>query len=236
MKTFVSDISKKEFPLTDRVMGRTIQQALFDLIQEEYPDFNESSQLALTELNHFREKYILDFLEKEATQLSDLQSTVLKALTKDSILINELPVEEDHEPTTLGQRMADAVASFGGSWKFILSFMGFLVLWIGLNALFLANGGFDPYPFILLNLLLSSLAALQAPIIMMSQNRQEEKDRERSRKDYMINLKSELEIRLLHEKIDHLILHQQLQLIEMQKMQVDMMNEIMAKVSKAEQK
>lgn len=95
-----------------------------------------------------------------------------------------------------------------------------------LECFWLANKGFDPYPFILLNLLLSCLAALQAPVIMMSQNRQEEKDRERSKQDYMINLKSELEIRLLHEKIDHLIIHQQKELLEMQQVQMDMMNEI----------
>jgi uncharacterized membrane protein len=232
MKTFVSDISKKEFPLTDRVLGRTIQSSLFQLIQEVHPDFTESSLMALSELNEFREKYILDFMEKEATQLSDLQSTVLKSVTRDSILTAQL-AQEENEALTWGQRISDVVASFGGSWKFILSFLGFLLVWITANGLLLAKGGFDPYPFILLNLILSSIAALQAPIIMMSQNRQEEKDRDRSRKDYMINLKSELEIRLLHEKIDHLMLHQQLQLIEVQKMQMDMMNEIMAKVDDA---
>jgi uncharacterized membrane protein len=91
------------------------------------------------------------------------------------------------------------------------------------------NKGFDPYPFILLNLILSCLAALQAPVIMMSQNRQEEKDRERAKKDYMINLKSELEIRMLHEKVDHLILHQQEELIEIQKVQIEMMHDILTR-------
>ena len=93
--------------------------------------------------------------------------------------------------------------------------------------LFFLNKGFDPYPFILLNLILSCVAALQAPIIMMSQNRQETKDRERAKNDYMINLKSELEIRLLHEKIDHLIMHQQQELLEIQKVQTDLMTTIL---------
>ncbi|MPT35470.1 MAG: DUF1003 domain-containing protein, partial [Flavobacterium sp.] len=127
-------------------------------------------------------------------------------------------------------RVADKVAEFGGSWTFIISFMFFLVAWIALNVFMLANKGFDPYPFILLNLILSCIAALQAPVIMMSQNRQEEKDRERSKNDYMINLKSELEIRMLHEKIDHLILHQEQSMLEIQKIQIDMMNDIIHKM------
>ena len=105
-----------------------------------------------------------------------------------------------------------------------------MALWIGSNILFLKDRSFDPYSFILLNLILSCIAALQAPIIMMSQNRQEEKDRERAKKDYMINLKSETEIRLLHEKIDHLIIHQQQELLEIQQLQIDMMNDILESV------
>lgn len=101
-----------------------------------------------------------------------------------------------------------------------------------MNVFWLANKGFDPYPFILLNLILSSLAAIQAPVIMMSQNRQEEKDRERAKKDYMINLKSELEIRMLHEKLDHLILKEQQEVIEIHKVQIDMMNDILNRTNK----
>ena len=131
---------------------------------------------------------------------------------------------------TSAQKLADSVASFGGSWKFIISFGLFILIWITINVAWFANKGYDPYPFILLNLILSCIAALQAPVIMMSQNRQEEKDRERAKKDYMINLKSELEIRMLHEKIDHLILHQQQELIEIQKVQIEMMGDIIKKI------
>jgi uncharacterized membrane protein len=113
-----------------------------------------------------------------------------------------------------------------------LFFGFFIVVWISTNVFWMTNKGFDPYPFILLNLILSCIAAMQAPVIMMSQNRQEEKDRERAKKDYMINLKSELEIRMLHEKIDHLIIHQQQELLEIQKVQIDMMNDIMTKLDK----
>ena len=110
--------------------------------------------------------------------------------------------------------------------------MAFIVVWISSNVYILVNKGFDPYPFILLNLILSCIAALQAPVIMMSQNRQEEKDRNRAKKDYMINLKSELEIRMIHDKIDHLIMHQQQELIEIQKVQIEMMNDILNQVKK----
>jgi len=115
-------------------------------------------------------------------------------------------LEEDNTPTNFGDRMADKIASFGGSWTFILSFMSFLFIWICFNIYWLSNKGFDPYPFILLNLILSCIAALQAPVIMMSQNRQEEKDRERAKEDLKINQKAEEEIRSLHEKLDLLIL------------------------------
>ena len=116
--------------------------------------------------------------------------------------------------------------------KYILAFsiFTFIFIWIALNIFWFANKGFDPYPFILLNLLLSCLAAIQAPIIMMSQNRQEEKDRDRAKKDYMINLKSELEIRTLHEKIDHFIMDQQQELLELQKTQIEMMNNILKQI------
>ena len=139
-------------------------------------------------------------------------------------------IEEEIDNRTFGQRVADNVANFGGSWTFIISFFIFILIWIASNVYLLTNKGFDPYPFILLNLILSCLASLQAPIIMMSQNRQEEKDRERAKKDYMINLKSELEIRMLDDKIDHLVMHQQQELIEIQKVQIEMMNDILNRI------
>lgn len=116
-----------------------------------------------------------------------------------------IPESNDENPSTFGDRMADKIADFGGSWTFILSFLSFLLVWILFNIYWLSNKGFDPYPFILLNLLLSCIAALQAPVIMMSQNRQEEKDRERAKEDLKINQMAEEEIRSLHEKLDLLI-------------------------------
>lgn len=230
MQKFTSDVSGKEFPNAEKVAAKLVRQPIIDTIKKENPDFDESCHLALTELNHYREKYISDFLEKELGQLSNMEAKVVNSL-KNKTLVSDNPDDDDAD-STFGQRIADRVASFGGSWTFIIIFVSILLFWIGINAFAFANKGFDPYPFILLNLLLSCIAALQAPVIMMSQNRQGEKDREKAQNDYMVNLKSELEIRMLHEKIDHLILHQEQSLIEIQRVQIDMMNDILARLEK----
>jgi uncharacterized membrane protein len=225
METFVSDLSRKEYPLSDRVSGKLIRKSIFELICRDYPEFTPDCKLAISELNVYRQKYIASFLAREIGELSELEETVLGAMQTRQTLVDK--IEDTPDELTRGQRLADAVASFGGSWKFIISFGVFISFWIAVNVVVFATHAFDPYPFILLNLILSCVAALQAPVIMMSQNRQEEKDRSRAKKDYMINLKSELEIRMVHEKLDHLIMHQQQELIEIQKVQVEMMNDIM---------
>ena len=231
MKTFLSDISKKEFSVSDRISGKTIRQSILSCIQKENPDFTADNYLSTSELNYFREKYISDYLVKEVGELSELEKTVLTSLTDKTTLTDKLDGDAE-KPLTTGQKVADKVASFGGSWTFIIIFAFFIFVWISFNIYWLANRGFDPYPFILLNLILSCIAAIQAPVIMMSQNRQEDKDRERAQNDYMINLKSELEIRMLHEKIDHLIMHQQEEVIEIQKVQIEMMNDILKRIEK----
>ena len=225
---FKSDLSKKEFPISERIAAGSIRNPIFSLMQSDYPDFNEDDYLAVSELNLYREKYISNYLSVEIGELSNLESKVVDALKDNVSIVNT--VEDEIGARTVGQKVADAVAAFGGSWKFIIMFAVFILLWILANIYLLLEKGFDPYPFILLNLILSCLAALQAPVIMMSQNRQEEKDRERAKKDYMINLKSELEIRMLHEKLDHLIMHQQEELIEIQKVQIEMMNDILSRI------
>ncbi|MEZ4944089.1 MAG: DUF1003 domain-containing protein [Cyclobacteriaceae bacterium] len=228
---FVSDLSQKEYPINSRVSGQSIRQSLFDFIQKDNPQFTRDHCLSNSELNHYREQYISNYLIKEMGELTELEKTVLESITSKTTITDKVDDDEQANPT-LGQRVADKVATFGGSWTFIISFGVFLILWISLNVVWLANKGFDPFPFILLNLILSCIAAMQAPVIMMSQNRQEEKDRERAKKDYMINLKSELEIRILHEKIDHMIMHQQQNLLEIQKVQIEMMNDILERVEK----
>lgn len=225
METFTSDISGKEFPLAEKTPGKIIRPALLAFIQKEHPGFTGENYISYSEVNHYHEKYISQFLLKQAGELSDLESAVIDSITENKTVSS---YDNDSPGTlTLGQKIADNIATFGGSWTFIISFGIFLLLWITLNSVWILHTEFDPFPFILLNLILSCIAALQAPVIMMSQNRQEEKDRERAKKDYMTNLKSELEIRLLHEKIDHLILHQQQELFEIQKKQSDMLTRIM---------
>lgn len=231
MKEFISDISNQKFPMSQRISGKSIRSSILELIQKEHPDFDRNKFLAIPEMNLFREKYISSYLTDQLGTLSDLEKKVLSSVKEHSTLTDKID-EEHNQSLTAGQKVADKVATFGGSWTFIISFGVFIFLWISLNIFWFANKGFDPYPFILLNLLLSCLAAIQAPIIMMSQNRQEEKDRDRSKKDYMINLKSELEVRALHEKIDHLMIYQQQDLIEIQKIQIEMMNDILAQVEK----
>lgn len=231
MKTFISDLSKKEFSAGEKISAKTIRPSILATIQKEHPEFNHTCHLSVSELNRFRQKYIGDYLMREVGELNDLENAVVDSLQRRSTLTDKIE-DQDQESYTLGQRLADKVASFGGSWKFILLFLFFLMAWIAVNTVLLLNKPFDPFPFILLNLILSCIAALQAPVIMMSQNRQDEKDRERAKKDYMINLKSELEIRMLHEKLDHLIIHQQHELLEIQKVQIEMMNDIMNRVKK----
>lgn len=230
MQTFISDVSKTEYPISERISASAVNKSVLKRIQQEVPGFSSRSYLTLSELNRFREQYIAQYLEDQLGELTHLEQTVLATLSNQSLLSEKTETEE--KPLTLGQTLADHVASFGGSWTFIVSFGLFLFAWIVVNAFWLANKGFDPYPFILLNLILSCIAAIQAPIIMMSQNRQEEKDRERAKKDYMINLKSELEIRILHEKLDHLILHQQQELLEIQKVQIEMMDDILQRIER----
>jgi uncharacterized membrane protein len=228
--TFKSAISNLSFPESEKIWGKSIHDPILGLIIKDYPAFNDSDCIAVKELNEYRQKYVSNYLSTEIGTLSDLEKSVITSLKEDKSIVSI--VEDEEEKRSFGQKIADKVAGFGGSWTFIISFLLFIIVWIGANVYILVNKGFDPYPFILLNLILSCIAALQAPVIMMSQNRQEEKDRNRAKKDYMINLKSELEIRMIHDKIDHLIMHQQQELIEIQKVQIEMMNDILNQIKK----
>ncbi len=186
-------------------------------------DYKEGNNyISISELNLATMKYVQSMIQKESSELSSLEKEV-----KDSLENQELVTEDVNEVfstrLTLGQKIADKVAAFGGSWTFILLFAFSMGIWISFNAFVRSGVQFDPYPFILLNLILSTLAALQAPVIMMSQNRQESKDRARSELDYKVNLKAELEVRHLHEKIDHILKNQWGRLTEIQQIQMQMM-------------
>lgn len=231
METFKSIISNTEFPNSEMILGKTIRPSIFNLIKNEYPKFTKNSTISISELNHYRQKYLESYLIKEAGELTKLEEDVLQSIENQELISDNSLLEDTEIKSNFGQRLADKVASFGGSWKFIILFSVIIFLWITANIVLLANKGYDPYPFILLNLILSCLAAFQAPVIMMSQNRKEEKDRDRAQQDYMINLKAELEIRTLHEKLDHLIIHQQQELLNIQKVQVEMMDDIMKQIN-----
>lgn len=148
-------------------------------------------------------------------------------------LLSENIGREIEKGRTFGDRAADRIATFGGSWAFIILFSLILVVWIGVNSWVLRQKAFDPYPYILMNLVLSTLAALQAPVIMMSQNRAAARDRRQADSDYKINLKAELEIRNLHEKMDHLLKQQHTRLMEIQQIQVELLSELSHKPARA---
>ncbi|MCA9028616.1 MAG: DUF1003 domain-containing protein [Planctomycetaceae bacterium] len=202
-----------------------VRRPVFELIAKDHPNWNERSQICATDLNRYRSEYIEDTLEQERGELSELERRVVESLREHELLSANVNQEFDQQ-ITLGERVADHVASFGGSWTFILLFTAVLTIWVAINSVAVMFRPFDPYPYILLNLVLSCLAAIQAPVIMMSQNRQEAKDRLRSEHDYRVNLKAELEIRHLHSKLDLLLTHQWQRLLEIQQLQTDLLGEI----------
>ena len=208
----------------DAVHVDDLRPTLADYIRQKHPELRSDDYINRKMLDEYRGQYVSELLNNERGELSSLEDEVVESLkTHDTLAEN---IEEDYEDhRSIGDRMADAVAVFGGSWTFIISFCLFLAVWMGLNLIMGEKRAFDSYPFILLNLILSTIAALQAPIIMMSQRRQEAKDRLRALNDYKVNLKAELEIRHLHEKVDHLLNRQWERLTEIQQIQIEMMLE-----------
>ena len=227
----VSSISKKEIETGEAVNSEDLRKGIFNLIKKDHPEFDKDCQISIEELNQYRRLYLTSLITQENGELADIDKDVIDAIKNNSILSENIQDEIEAE-LTLGQNLADKIATFGGSWSFIIIFFSFILIWMGVNIWFLRTKPFDPFPFILLNLILSCLAAIQAPIIMMSQNRQEQKDRQRSEHDYKINLKAELEIKLLSEKIDHLLVHQNKKLLEIQELQTDYLEDLIKEVKK----
>ena len=217
-------ICHKSFAMQDLVSADLIRKAIFITIQKDYPKWTQESFICHNDLDIYRNKYVHQILESEKGELSNLDKEVLENLEKHEIISDD---EESGQEWSFGEKLADKIASFGGSWKFLIIFSVFLFAWVALNTFILIlHKPFDPYPFIFLNLILSCLAAIQAPVIMMSQNRQEAKDRIRSKYDYKVNLKAELEIRQIHEKLDHLLSKQWERLAEMQEIQIEQLSEL----------
>jgi uncharacterized membrane protein len=209
-------------------VGEIVRPTIAEIIHADHPDWSSNRFICQADLTLYRGRYVRSLLESERGELTQLDKQVIDALREHELVSSNID-QEFESRWTLGERWADRIATFGGSWSFLFCFAAFLMVWIGINSLALWWKVLDPYPFILLNLILSSLAAVQAPIIMMSQNRQEAKDRRRSQHDYQVNLKAELEIRQLHEKIDHLLSHQWERLVEIQEIQVELLSEMSRK-------
>lgn len=223
-KRGVCAISGQEMARRNLIEVGTLRPALADHIRNDFPDMPDHALISLKELARYRTRYVEEILREEHGEYSDLDREVAESIARQET-IAENTEDDFEEHRTLGERFSDNLASFGGSWAFLISFGFVLVIWMAINGLMGDAKAFDPYPFILLNLVLSCIAAVQAPIIMMSQKRQESKDRLRSLNDYQVNLKAELEIRHLHEKMDHLVTRQWQRLAEIQQVQLEMLQE-----------
>lgn len=190
-----------------------------DKIRKDHPNLKLDAVIDREVVSHYRTEHVKELLRQERGDLTELDHQVTQSLASGALVSERL----DSRKRSFGESASDALAVFGGSWTFLLVFAASMGLWILLNRE--AQSAFDPYPFILLNLVLSCLAAIQAPIIMMSQHRQEARDRERASNDYRINLKAELEIRHLHDKIDHMLSKQWERLTEIQQLQIEIMQD-----------
>lgn len=221
----ICQICGKTFPNREIISGQIVRDTITAEIRREHPDWSETSKICHKDLALYRTKYVQNLLVAEKGELSELENEVVRSLHTHQTLSANIDSDQQ-EKWSFGERLADRIAEFGGSWTFLISFGLFITAWIIMNTVVLYTHPVDPYPFILLNLMLSCLAAIQAPIIMMSQNRQEAKDRLRAKNDYQVNLKAELEIRHLHEKMDHLLSHQWERMIEIQELQLDLLNEL----------
>jgi len=223
------------------VEGRTLaspqklENRIIDLIKKDRPEWEGKRGICANCLEQYRAKKFIGYLEAEYQKLSELEHAVVSKVTRRG-RVSKLVHQDMDTQMTFGERVADKVAQFGGSWGFIGLFGGILVVWMLVNAWVLARHPFDPYPFILLNLVLSTLAALQAPVIMMSQNRQAHKDRKHAQQDYEVNLMAEIEIRDLHDKLDSLRFKQWHELWHIQKRQIELLEHLCEKNANPESK
>jgi len=221
----VCAICGKRFPAARTTPVAIIRPSLVERLRRDFPQLAPDDAVCDGDLSRYRTAYVSELLHKERGELSALDREVIERMAGGELISSNVAAEfEDRRRT--GERVSDWLARFGGSWTFILLFAVVIAAWMTVNVIATGGERFDPYPFILLNLVLSCLAAVQAPIILMSQNRQEAKDRLRSENDYQVNLKAELEIRNLHEKVDHLLNRQWERLAEIQEIQLEIMQDI----------
>ena len=205
------------------VAAQKLDTPTLELIRLERPDWDGKRGICQDCREQYRAKKFLSYVEVESQKLSDMERSLVTKIARRGRVARVVDREFD-EKMTFGDRLSDTVAHFGGSWRFIILFGGILIGWMLLNTVILRSPkNFDPYPFILLNLMLSAIAALQAPIIMMSQNRQADKDRLQAQQDYEINLMAEVEIRDLHDKLDSLRYKQWHELWHLQQRQIELL-------------
>lgn len=209
----------------DYVHLKTIDTDIRSFILQKNKKLTIESQIPFITFMNYHFEYIKEKIIQDQNETKKINQEMLEQLKNKQIISQNLNTTINQK-ATFGQKSADAIAKFGGSWSFIFLFVVILGSWILLNTLHFLGLSFDRYPFILLNLVLSCLAAIQAPIIMMSQNRQATRDRIAADHDYQTNLKAELGISLLHEKIDYLMSQQWQQMLELQQLQIELLTQL----------
>ena len=220
------EVCQKVFPYRKLFPIRLIRPSVLDTALKANPSLNLNGYVCQEDLRILRTKHIATILESDKGAISKLDQEVIDSF-RNQDLVAENVNKKFEKRLSLGERLADVIARFGGSWKFILIFLSMILVWMIINTFFFTEEGFDPYPFILLNLVLSCLAAIQAPVIMMSQNRQGEKERLQANEDYVTNLKAELEIQQLHSKLDLFMKRQWETMLDLQQIQIELAEDLL---------
>jgi uncharacterized membrane protein len=226
--TFPCQICGEHKRQNELVPAASIRASVVDAIEKEHPAWSPEGYICHADLNRFRTAYVRDVLKKEKDEYISLEETVKHGGNDEDHLPENINIEFEKD-LTFGERLADKIAGFAGSWSFLAVFTVILFVWVALNTVILLSSPFDPYPYILLNLVLSALAAIQAPVIIMSQNRQEIRDRLHAERDYQVSIHTDLEIHRLQKKIDHLLTNQGQRLLEIQDIQMELMEELAKK-------
>jgi uncharacterized membrane protein len=229
-ETYICQICKETRKQNEVVPAASIHESIAEVIRKDNPSWSPEGYICNADLNRFRARYVREILEKEKYELSSLEENIAQSMREHELTAKNVNTEFDRQ-LSFGDRVSDHLADFAGSWTFITIFALVFFGWIVINTIVLVTRAYDPYPFILLNLVLSALAAIQAPVIIMSQNRQEERDRMNAEHDYVVNLNAELEIHQLHRKIDHLLINQGERMLEIQTIQMELMEDLARKPS-----
>ena len=227
-ETFPCRICGLQKEKSELVPADRIPASIVDSITREYQAWLPEGYICQTDLNRFRIQYVRDVVEHEKNGYASLERTI----DNDMRVEDHLPKNDNVEyekSMTFGEHLSDTLAGFAGSWTFLLVFAGLLFLWVLLNSYILILRPFDPYPFILLNLVLSIIAATQAPVIIMSQNRQEVRDRLHAERDFQVSIHTDTEIHRLHKKMDYLMTDQGQKLLEIQNIQLELIEELVRK-------